>query len=68
MNIAEVRALQAVLNGSAICVCVCDKCVHHSRTVWLPYGFWTTNDALQNMVSDLLPIILMDVEGKDDLT
>lgn len=33
-----------------------------------PYGLRTLNDGLNNVVSNLLPIILMDVEGKDNLT
>lgn len=43
-----------------VCMCVC--------SVDVPYGLWTSDDALHYVVSDLLPVILMDVEGKDNLT
>lgn len=33
----------------------------------VPYGLWRADDALHYMVSDLLPVVLMDVERKDDL-
>lgn len=41
---------------SLLCVCVC-----------VPYGLWTADDALHDVISDLLPVVLVDVEGKDDL-
>lgn len=40
-------------------MCVC--------SVYVPYGLWTADDALHYVVSDLLPVVLVDVEGKDDL-
>ena len=39
-----------------MCVCVC-----------VPYGLWTADDAFHYVVSDLLPVVLVDVEGKDHL-
>lgn len=33
----------------------------------VPYGLWTADDTLQDLISDLLPVVLMDVEGKDNL-
>lgn len=38
-------------------------CAH----VHVPYGLWTADDTLQDLISDLLPVVLMDVEGKDNL-
>lgn len=36
--------------------------------VSVPYRLWTADDALHNVISDLLPVVLMDVEGKDNFT
>jgi len=37
-------------------------------TARVPYRLWTADDALHYVLSDLLPVILVNVEGKDDLT
>ncbi len=47
-------------NCECICVCVC--------TCSVPYRLWTADDALHYVVSDLLPVILMNIERKDDFS
>lgn len=40
----------------------------HVHDVFLPYGLRTADDALHDVLPDLLSIVLVDVEGKNHLS
>lgn len=43
-------------------------CSAEQLCVSVPYGFGTADDCFHHVIPDLLPVILMNVEGEDDLT